>query len=220
VAERAGLPSVRVFSLGPVFSAFGSSVADISHVYERAIPDLVISEQSLAKIRQLLNEISAEAKKDLLGEGIAPEHLAFSVELEAGRDGERSLPVACSEPALRSAEGLKYAMAGGLGLSASNSAEKIGVELLRVRVKKPMPKPRFSKSALQKPDASAARIGSRKVLWGSRSGEAQIYRWEQLQPGNRVEGCAILESVNTTYFVPEGWTLALDGYGNAMLNRR
>jgi hypothetical protein len=35
-----------------------------------------------------------------------------------------------------------------------------------------------------------------------------------------VEGCAILESVNTTYFVPEGWTLALDGYGNATLNRR
>jgi N-methylhydantoinase A len=220
VAERAGLGSVRVFSLGPVFSAFGSSVADISHVYERAIPDPVISEQSLARIRQLLNEINAEAAKDLLGEGIAPERLAFSVELEAGKAGERAVPVACPEAALRSAEGLRFALAGALGLPATNSADKICLELLRVRVKKPMPKPRFNKSALQKPDASAARIGSRKVLWGSRSGEAQIYRWEQLRPGNRVDGCAILESVNTTYFVPEGWTLALDGYGNASLTQQ
>jgi N-methylhydantoinase A len=94
------------------------------------------------------------------------------------------------------------------------------MELLRVRVKKPMPKPQFAAHKLFGADASQARIGTRKVLWGSGAGEAQIYRWEQLQPGNRVPGCAILESVNTTYFVPEGWTLALDEFGNALINRQ
>ena len=219
VAERAGVPSVRVFSLGPVFSAFGSSVADISHVYERAIPDAAISEQTLTAIRRLLEEIKAEAVKDLLGEGVAPEHLAFSAELEAGRPGERSISIAGAEPALRSTESLKSALAEALGLSA-NAQEKIVLELLRVRVKKLMPKARFEKSPLQKSDSSAARTGSLKVFWGSRNGEAGIYRWELLRPGNRVDGCAILESVNTTYFVPEGWTLALDGYGNAFLTRQ
>lgn len=219
VAERAGVPSVRVFSLGPVFSAFGSSVADISHVYERAIPNAAISEQTFTTIRQLLEEIKAEAVKDLLGEGVVPENLAFSVELEAGRAGERSISIACPELALRSTEGLKSALSEALGLSA-NSQDRIGLELLRVRVKKTMPKTRFEKSLLEKPDASPARTGSRKVLWGSRNGEARIYHWELLKPGNRVDGCAILESVNTTYFVPEGWTLVLDGYGNASLNRQ
>ena len=37
VADKAGLKSIQMFSLGPVFSAFGSSVSDISHVYERAL---------------------------------------------------------------------------------------------------------------------------------------------------------------------------------------
>ena len=61
-------------------------------------------------------------------------------------------------------------------------------------------------------------MGKRAVAWGSRNGEAQIYRWEQLQPGNRVEGCAVLEGVNTTYFVPEGWVLTMDAYGNGALS--
>ena len=46
------------------------------------------------------------------------------------------------------------------------------------------------------------------------TGEAQVYRWESLQPGNRVEGCAVLEGVNTTYFIPDGWAMTIDPYGN------
>jgi acetophenone carboxylase len=220
VAERAGLSSVQIFSLGPVFSAFGSSVTDISHVYERAIPDPVVSEASLAKIRQLLDEIKAEAVKDLLGEGIRPENLTFSVEIEAGAAGKNSISVACGESVLRSPGDLQQSLAAALGLPATAQPGEICLELVRVRVKKPMPKPRFVARKLSGPDPSQARIGARKVLWGSRAGEAAIYRWEQLQPGNRIPGCAVLESVNTTYFVPEGWTLALDEFGNALINRQ
>ena len=39
-------------------------------------------------------------------------------------------------------------------------------------------------------------------------------------PGNRMDGCAILEGVNTTYFVPEGWTMVVDSYGNGDLSRK
>jgi N-methylhydantoinase A/oxoprolinase/acetone carboxylase beta subunit len=220
VAERTGLSSVRIFSLGSVFSAFGSSVTDISHVYDRAIPDPAISEQSLAKIRQLLDKIKAEAAKDLLGEGIRPENLIFSIEIEAGSAGKNSILVACPESALRTSRDLQQSLAAALSLPATAQPGEICLELLRVRVKKPMPKPRFAACRLAGPDASQARIGTRKVLWGSCAAEAQIYRWEQLEPGNRVPGCAILESVNTTYFVPEGWILALDEFGNALIHRQ
>jgi hypothetical protein len=30
-----------------------------------------------------------------------------------------------------------------------------------------------------------------------------------------VEGCAVLEGVHSTYFVPEGWVLEMDRHGNA-----
>jgi N-methylhydantoinase A/oxoprolinase/acetone carboxylase beta subunit len=219
VAERAGIDTVRVFSLGSVFSAFGSSVADICHVYERVIPDAAVSEQSLAKIRQLLAEINAKAVQDFLGEGILPENLTFSIELEASCAGRKSVPAACPDTALRDPVDLKRTLATALGLSAASRPEEICLELVRVRVRKTMPKPQFLERKLRGSDGSHARTGSRKVLWGSQQGEARIYRWELLQPGNRVNGCAILQSVYTTYLVPEGWGLTLDGYGNGILNR-
>jgi acetone carboxylase beta subunit len=56
-------------------------------------------------------------------------------------------------------------------------------------------------------------------LWGSRSGEAQVYRWESLRPGNRVAGCAVFEGVNTTYFLPDGWAMTIDPYANGRMTR-
>lgn len=219
VAERAGIATVRVFSLGPVFSALGSSIADICHVYERTVSDPVLSERSLANIRHLLDEVNAEAVQDLLGEGIRPENLSFSMELEAGGDGRKPVPLAFPQSALQSPDELKRALTTALGLAHTTPPEEICLELLRVRVKKAMPKPRFTERKLQGPSASHAQTGSRKVLWGSLARDAAVYRWELLQPGNRVNGCALLESVNTTYFVPAGWTLTLDGHGNALLTR-
>ena len=219
VAERAGLDSVLMFGLGPVFSAFGSSISDICHVYERAVPDPLVSEKSLLKIRQFLEDIRAEAAKDLLGEGIRPDDLTLSAELELSSDGENSLPIACPESALQSPDELKRIVAASQRLPGSSQPKETSLELLRVRVRKAMPKPRFAEHKAHGPDASHARIGARKVFWGSRGGEAQIYRWELLRPGNRVQGCAILESANTTYLVPDGWMLTLDGYGNALLKR-
>ena len=96
----------------------------------------------------------------------------------------------------------------------------ITIELLRVQILKAMPKPALAERALQGADSKHAIKGNRKVAWGSSKGEAQVYGWELLQPGNRVEGCAVLEGANSTYFVPEGWTLVVDQFGNAKLNRR
>jgi acetone carboxylase, beta subunit len=68
-------------------------------------------------------------------------------------------------------------------------------------------------------NASHAIKGTRQVAWRGSKGEAQLYRWESIQPGNRLEGCAVLEGANSTYFVPEGWSMVLDRFGNAKLNR-
>jgi N-methylhydantoinase A len=219
VAEKAGLNGgVRIFSHGPVFSAFGSSVSDICHVYERPVPERV-TDQTVGQVREMLEEIKAESIKDLLGEGIAPENLSYAIEFEVVGTRGRSIPVACPELALRNLKEFQTALASSLAGAGQAPARDISLELIRVRVKKPMPKPRLAERALQGADSSYARTGARKIFWGSRSGEAQVYRWESLQPGNRVAGCAILEEVNTTYLVPEGWTMMVDGYGNARLDR-
>jgi acetophenone carboxylase len=215
VAERAGLNSVQVFALGPVFSAFGSSVSDISHVYERAVPEPQISDALLARLRSMLDDMKKESAQDLLGEGIRPEHLTYSIEFEVSGKGPHTVPVPCDESALRSAADLEAALRKSLGAPAG----PIALDLFRLRVKKPMPKAQLVEQPLQPPDPSHASLGKRPVFCGSRSGEAQVYRWERLRPGNQVEGCAVLEGEKTTYFMPDGWRMVIDGYGNGRLNR-
>jgi N-methylhydantoinase A/oxoprolinase/acetone carboxylase beta subunit len=204
-----------VFSLGPVFSAFGSSVSDICHVYERAMPDPALTDANVSLIRQMVQEMKNEGTQDLLGEGIKPEHLSYALEFEIAGKNRHSAPVACAESTLGSSRDLQAA------LQAAPGAPKgaISIDLVRLRVKKEMSKPWLTEQPAQTSDSSHARVGKRQVFWGSQTGEAHIYRWESLRPGNRVDGCAVLEGLNTTYFVAQGWSLVVDGFGNAKLSR-
>ena len=96
----------------------------------------------------------------------------------------------------------------------------VSLDLVRVRVRKPVPRPQLTGRPLQASAASHARTGTRHVAWGSRDGQAQVYRWESLQPGNAVAGPALLEGLDTTYFLPEGWQMAVDRFGNGAVNRQ
>jgi N-methylhydantoinase A/oxoprolinase/acetone carboxylase beta subunit len=220
VAEKAGIKNVQLFALGPVFSAFGSSVSDICHVYECGLANIAISDEGASSLRTILEDIKAEGIKDLLGEGIEPEGLTYEIEIEASGSAGNSLVIPCSESILANPKELRDALTSALGSGASSSAKDIFLELMRVRVKKPMSKPHVAERALKSEDSSHAKTGTRKILWGSSSGDAQVYHWEALEPGNRVAGPAILEGINTTYFVPEGWTMFVDRFGNGALTKR
>ena len=220
VAEKAGLASVQLFSLGPVFSAFGSSVSDICHVYERGLAGTSISDAGVARIRNMIEEMKAEGVKDLLGEGIRPDGLSYTIELEISGNGRRSVVVPCSDLSLTGPDKLRAALSMASEGSRGAASGDPFLELIRLQVKKAMPKPRLVERPMQGADSSRALVGTRKILWGSRSGEAKVYRWELLEPGNCIEGPAVLEALNTTYFIPDRWTMVLDRFGNGAVTRR
>ncbi|HKM66990.1 MAG TPA: hydantoinase/oxoprolinase family protein [Candidatus Acidoferrum sp.] len=219
VAEEASIRSVLFPALGPVFSAFGSSVSDISHLYERNLYSLPIGEDGAGRIRHAAEEMKAEGVQDLLGEGIRPENLEYEIELDAvAGGGGAAVAVRVAEELLRNPHELLARLAAALG--NSNGGAGILAETLRVRVRKAMRKPRAIEGKLEGPDAAHALTGTRRVLWGSGSGEAKVYRWDDLRPGNRIEGCAVLEDANTTYFVPEGWSMVMDRFRNGSVSRQ
>jgi N-methylhydantoinase A len=216
VAEKAGLKDVRFFALGPVFSAFGSSVSDISHVYERSLQLTSLSAAEMRCLADALADVKAEGERDLLGENIKPEGIEYLVELEISGSKQPSLAVPCPPDAFQDSTILKALLEKALG----GNKEGFVVDLLRVQIKKAMPKPSLVEKPLQGADSSHALKGKRQGAWGSKKGQALVYTWEALQSGNSVEGCAILEGTSSTFFVPENWTLAMDRFGNAQLTRR
>jgi 5-oxoprolinase (ATP-hydrolysing) len=49
--------------------------------------------------------------------------------------------------------------------------------------------------------------------------KSHIYQWEQLAPGARIDGPALVISGNSTTFIDEGWRWTLDAYNHALLVR-
>jgi len=215
VAEKAGLQSVLLPALGPVFSAFGSSVSDISHLYERPLFGTNDDETAVARA---LGQLKAEGEQDLLGEGIRPDHLKYEIELEASAHGNAPVTIPCPEHLVTSPGELKAHLAAALGVT--DRTIPLRIDLLRLRVKKEMPKPRAVELKGGSADCAHALLGTRAVFWGSTTRDARVYRWEALLPGNAIDGCAVLEGANTTYLVPEGWQMAIDRFGNGVASRQ
>jgi acetophenone carboxylase len=210
VAQRSRLQTAYLFDLGPVFSAFGSSVSDICHVYERSFHLLLREGTDAAPLNQVLNEMRSQGVRDLLGEGISPENTECSVELEVSRAGEATLCVKCPQLRLDSGTDLRRVLTPGLREDAT-------VELVRMRVKKAISKRVLVRKEKGDSDPSGALIGKRRVANVGGKQEAALYRWELLRPGNVVPGASILESANSTYLVLPGWSLEMDHYGNALI---
>jgi N-methylhydantoinase A/oxoprolinase/acetone carboxylase beta subunit len=143
--------------------------------------------------------------------------LSFEVEFDLAKNGRSSEPVVVAESSLKSSRDLRAALTEG-SVGGARAGE-LTLELIRLRVNKAMPAPRIAEFSMEGQDSSHAKTGTRAVGWGSNDGVAQIYRWESLKPGNRIEGCSVIEGINSTQFIPDGWALVMDRFGNATVNR-
>ncbi len=78
LAEALGLREVRVFALGTVFSAYGSAIADVMHVYERAL----VSSDRASELHAAAEAVLGQARRDLAGEGFDPAAASYAFETE------------------------------------------------------------------------------------------------------------------------------------------
>jgi N-methylhydantoinase A len=208
VAERLGISQAYIFDLGAVFSAFGSSIADIAHVYEHGLNVSLASAEGQRQIREVIERMRTEALHDMRGEGFPSDRVRLSLEAEVVDADGKLLPV------------VEELSSTGPVDPRFLQARQETVELLRLRATASMA---HYEVARREPDGhtpTGAVKGQRDVIWGRISDPATLYTWEALRPGNEVSGGAVLESAWTTYPVLPGWSLRIDEYGNGHLQRR
>jgi N-methylhydantoinase A/oxoprolinase/acetone carboxylase beta subunit len=208
VAERLGISQAYVFDLGAVFSAYGSSISDIVHVYEHGLNASLAVPEGKREVREAIGRMRSEALHDMKGEGFISDHVQLSLEAEvAGSDGKLTSVV----------EDLSSTAA----IDPHFIEEHRGtVELLRLHASASMVHYEAVRRAPNGYAMSEAVKGHRDAIWGRISDPATLYTWEALRPGHEVSGGAILESAWTTYPVMPGWMLRVDEYGNGHLQRR
>jgi len=84
VAQELGIDTVRVFSLGPVLSAFGSAVSDVVHVYERS---LGVDSSETDAINSVVAVLEESGRRDLAAEGFDPDQAEIEVEFDTSDAG-------------------------------------------------------------------------------------------------------------------------------------
>jgi len=235
VAERLRIARAYAFDFGPVFGAFGSSVSDVAHVYERGV-GLKWEAGTRDAILKTAERLHTQAVRDLQGEGFDPAAAVYRYELEFGSDAhvsgscrfELAGPRSPDEvrgfsheseiyPGLRPGHDSFEAAAqraikdAGLDLSAP-------LLLLRLTA-------RFEVGANQLQKRSerreSAKPGTRSMQFNGRGAEPlPTYVWEQLNVGDTVTGPAMINGATLTCPVPPKWVLTVDAYGNAAMNKQ
>jgi N-methylhydantoinase A/acetophenone carboxylase len=230
---RADVPTAVIFPQAPVFSALGSSVMDIMHVYEqsRRMPFMAPMTEQIVIDRDAFNavvdELTAKARADLESEGLGSEDIVFSVELDMLYGGlvhvkRVSSPVVRMESeddARLVYDAFEKEFSEAFSPHVVNKpggAYLDGIVLKATVVTEKMALPVHE---LQSADPSAARTGSRSAYWpelGERA-ETDVFAFDSLQPGNTVPGPGIVEMEYSTIVVPPGQHLRIDQHGLGIL---
>jgi len=227
------LAKAVVFPSAPVFCALGSSIMDIVHVYETSKRMIFLEsltqkwtddyETFNATVRQLMDQ----ARQDLLAEGLPSDEATFSLELDMLYGGQVNVkrmasPVLFLESekdVIAVYEDFEKEFSEAFSPLVVNKPGGVYLDNFVLKVTVPTPKPVLPESALQGEDAKAAITGSRRAYWPERRewAETSLYDADSLQPGNVIDGPAVVEAPLTTIVVPPGMRYSIDRYGLGVL---
>ena len=97
-----------------------------------------------------------------------------------------------------------------------------GIEVISIGLvaSAPAAKPRLVRKDLVGKDPSSALKGERNVYFDGKWLSTKVYEVMKLKPGNRVEGPAIIEAIDTTLVIPKDRRVTMDEYSNMVMEER
>lgn len=225
VCEGLRFEKVLVPSWAAAFSAFGCACADYSYRYDRSVdlvvtPDRAMHEMVSGALNAAWEELRARLADEFRRDGIDPAQMLFQplVRMQyRGMLDDLEVPVngLPLDPAgLDRVIGQYEQLFERIFARAARSPEAgfVVTKAIGIAVA-PAEKPVVPRLPLgpARPDPMAAKP-ARDLYWDGRWHRAQIWDMDRLQPGNVVEGPAVIEAPATTFVVPPQRLARLDEY--------
>ena len=212
VARAVGIRRALVPSRASTLSAYGMLVADVTRDYVQTV--MLSGNASLDAIEEPLQALVSQGKKDLDREGILLTQMTLIRELDLryiGQSYELTLPFQADyQRAFHAAHQVAYGY--------SDAQLRIEVVNVRVRAIGHVTKPEIATEDLGVENPSAALLERREVrLDQSTSPKLPVYDGDQLLPGNRLEGPALVLYPDTTLFLGETEFASMDRFRNLIV---
>lgn len=189
IADALAIGEVRVFALGNIFSAYGSAIADVLHVYERALVD---GGDSLETSGLQLFE---QARRDLIGEGFDPDKAAYAWHLDT-------------------ANGTGGPVTGDVETMLDSLGRLADVQLLRLEARFALPQIHIPD---REQTSAPEHVEKRPSMLGE-GGEIAVYVHHELYD-HQIPGPCIVDGGSFTWLIGAGWQLQVDRRGDGIARR-
>ncbi|MGY2876451.1 N-methylhydantoinase A/oxoprolinase/acetone carboxylase beta subunit [Marmoricola sp. URHA0025 HA25] len=233
---REDVPAAVIFPEAPVFSALGSSVMDIMHVYEQSgrmqfmapvTQEIVLDREDFnARVGVMLDK----AKKDLEAEGLSDAKTVFSLELDmlygglvqVKRVSAPVLTIESDDDANRVYNDFEKEFAEAFSPHVVNKPGGVYIDGIILKATVITEKLALEVHELTTPDPTAAVTGSRSAYWPELSErvDTAVFAFDSLEPGNVVVGPGIVEMEFSTIVVPPHQQLRMDQHGLGILENQ
>jgi len=228
-AFAAGVRKVIIFPQTPVFCALGSAVMDVVQFYEMSrhiVLRLPVTMEYFAEYEQfneVVRELQIRAIRDLEGQGISAPSAILSLELEMRYGGQLHMKRVASPRLFVQSEADAVAIYEQFEREYSEAYSPLavypkgGVDISTFILRSAYITPKFEiprhplKGA--RPSTQAFK-GKREAFWEELGGFHATDTYEQglLEPGNIVEGPAIIEAADTNVVLPPGRRYSVNEY--------
>jgi N-methylhydantoinase A len=212
------IPTTVVFPYSAVFCAFGSSIMDVMHVYEKSRRMVLVEpmtgkpttdyEQFNATVRDLLEQ----ARREMAGEGLPVDQAVFELELDmlygglihSKRTSTPGLFMNSEADVWEFYKRFEKEFSEAFSPHVVNLPGGVYIDTFVLKASVPGQHLEMPVYKLGERSPEAARKGSRQAFWPSLGGhvDTEVFDQARLRPGHIVKGPALIEGEFTTVVVP------------------
>jgi len=215
VADALGMTRVLIHPFSSLLSAYGMGLADIRASREQAI-ELPFGGKAFKAIARVGKLLGKATKKEVAGQGVPPAKIKVFVRAHiryAGTDTPLVVPAGSAAAMKRAFETAHKARFGFIDRTKQIVIEAVSVEAVGGGAKFTETAARRSRAALPKPALQT------QFFSGGDWHKANVYTRDQLKPGSRVKGAAIIIEPHQTIVVEPGWQAELTARNHLVLTR-
>ena len=232
---EAGVPKIVTLPTSPIFCALGSGVMDVIQYYETTNYILFKQPTGLGGVgtgeyftdyeefNGVVEELQKIAIRDLKGQGISPESAVFSLELEMRYGGQLNMTrvpsprlfIKDEEDVLAIYENFEREFIkaySALSVFPEGGVDISSFILRSLFVTPTFRMPKYPLKGTKVP--TEAYKGKRDVFWEEAGGftPTNTYELSLLEPGNMLEGPAVIEAADTNIVLPAGRTFTINEF--------
>jgi len=225
IALELEIPVILVPRESSIFCAAGMLMSDLKHDFVQTYA-VRLDDIETKRFKDYFNEMRKEGVAHLKEEGISEDKIEFVYSLDLRyikQYHEVNVPISEEVAMSVDVEAMKEAFHPRHNKLYGYDLREEGtpVELINMRLTciGKTDKPKFNEQPYDGEDPSKAFKGRRKVFiptW-KRFEEVDVFDSFKLRYGNKIEGPAILEQVNTTTFVTPEYSVLVDKFGSYTL---